>query len=462
MALDPVTLIVAALANYSAASLREEDTKEAADQAAAKAYGRLRELVRSRAADDASSTDAREAEEALEAVKEEPTDPQKQKRLRRALFNIASDDDTFVSDLSLLVADDALDEGEEEVADNTVDGLQQSSESPQVRMNGMRRNSSGISNIGANPVRGFLGLTVSATSPQTTAGSDFSIFVLVQNPFDVPITIHHVQTHIPVDLVDVNQWRAKVARAAASAPGGDESTSKVGLVKRMHQRRNLWREHPGVATAIGTEITPEEASDLFKSDFKAGRDVNIGDGYSAVKFVLPRNPSSDDLDALMRRVIDYRRGTLPVRLQPGDSVVRQFVLRTRSRIFFRPLSHSFQIQVSYSVDGADHTGTIPYDLTIQAALGSISEGSVAGAVLGTLVKSLSHPTTASINTHPLGVLQALAVSVMASFAVVIAFARKSSVQPLVSVEDFWGGLVIGFTVGYFGFQTFFGLFKSGG
>jgi len=45
--------------------------------------------------------------------------------------------------------------------------------------------------------------------------------------------------------------------------------------------------------------------------------------------------------------------------------------------------------------------------------------------------------------------------------VVVAFARKSSAQPLVSVEDFWGGMVIGFTVGYFGFNQFLHLFPAG-
>jgi hypothetical protein len=177
---------------------------------------------------------------------------------------------------------------------------------------------------------------------------------------------------------------------------------------------------------------------------------------------MPKDASSDDLDALMRRVIEYRRGVIPIRLQPGDSVVRQFVLRTRSRLLFRPLSHTFQIQVNYSVDGVDHIGTIPYQLSIQAALGSIAWGSVLGAVLGTLVKSLAQPGASFSGSHLLSILQALAVSVMASIAVMVAFARKSSAQPLVSIEDFWGGLVIGFTVGYFGFQTFFRLFPTSG
>jgi len=92
---------------------------------------------------------------------------------------------------------------------------------------------------------------------------------------------------------------------------------------------------------------------------------------------------------------------------------------------------------------------------------------VLGAALGTLVKGLTHePQTGTSGVTALGTLQALAVSVMATIAVVVvvvvvAFARKSSAQPLVSVEDFWGGMVIGFTVGYFGFNQFLHLFPAG-
>jgi hypothetical protein len=432
---------------------------------------KIRELVRSRLAESPSTEDAREGGEALEeaegaidAVQAEPNNPQRQQKLQQSLFNIVASDDTFAADLVRVITESQQEEPKTAPTPDSINGASRIDASTGTSLNGHPPVTSARRDRNAAPVRGFPGLTVSAASPQTTAGTDFSIFVLVQNPFDVPITIHHVQTHIPVDLADVNQWRVKVARLSIPSTGKDGTEQRIDLIKRFIQRRRLWREHPGVATAVGTEITPEEASNLFKSEITVGRNLHIESGgtFSAVSFVLPGKPTSDELDAIMRRVIDYRRGTLPVRLQPGDSVVRQFVLRTRSRIFFRPLSHSFQIQVSYSVDDEDHTGTIPYQLTIQAALGSISAGSVVGAVLGTLVRSLSHPNTASISTHPVTILQALAVSVMASIAVVIAFARKSSAQPLVSIEDFWGGLVIGFTVGYFGFQTFTGLFRSGG
>ncbi|MTK05182.1 hypothetical protein [Micromonospora sp. CP22] len=310
------------------------------------------------------------------------------------------------------------------------------------------------------PVRGFPGLTVAATSPQTTAGSDFSIFVLVQNPFDVPITVHNVQTHIPIELLDVNQYRLSLSQANKTV----QSSSRNPWT-RLKARRELRKAHRGVAIAVGTEFAPE-AGELFKNEISVSRDLNIGKGgtasFSAVSFIIPPGVTSDDLDAMMRRALDYQRGVVPICLQPGDSVVRQFVLRTRSKLLFRPLSHTFQIQVNYSVDGVDHTGTVPYQLTIQAALGSIAWGSALGAAVGGILKGLSASGITYIGSDPVAVLQGVAIAIMATIGVVVAFARKSSVQPIVSVEDFWGGFVIGFSVGYFGFDSFSALFPSSG
>lgn len=447
--MDP-TLISALAARILIVALREGQSA---------AVEKLADLVRKRLADNPP------ASAALAEAEQEPDDPVRERRLQEELFDVVVADDVFAVNLARLVADAAQDGSPSGVA-ATANGRTQVYPAPLAESRQQESAGEPTADPAKGPVRGFLGLTVSATSPQTTAGTDFSIFVLVQNPFDVPITINQVQTHIPVDLIDVNLWRAKLAKLSAAPTDGPPDTSVSTMAQRIRQRQRLRRDHPGVATAIGTEITPEEATQLFKSQVAISRDLNVGAGgsasFAAVSFVMPKDASSDDLDALMRRVIDYQRGVIPIRLQPGDAVVRQFVLRTRSRLLFRPLTHLFQIQVNYSVDGVDHTGTIPYQLNIQAALGSIAAGSVTGAALGTLVRSLAQPAASLTSAHLLGILPALAVSVMASIAVVVAFARKSSAQPLVSIEDFWGGLVIGFTVGYFGFQTFFRLFPTSG
>ena len=50
--------------------------------------------------------------------------------------------------------------------------------------------------------------------------------------------------------------------------------------------------------------------------------------------------------------------------------------------------------------------------------------------------------------------------VMASMAVVL-FARKKDVQPFIAVEDFWGGIAIGFLVAYSGPKLFQKIVSNG-
>ncbi len=47
-------------------------------------------------------------------------------------------------------------------------------------------------------------------------------------------------------------------------------------------------------------------------------------------------------------------------------------------------------------------------------------------------------------------LVSVVLSVVLSTIVIVAFARKKDAQPFMSVEDFYGGLFVGFLVGYNG------------
>jgi len=298
-------------------------------------------------------------------------------------------------------------------------------------------------------VRGSLRLTVNASSAQVIAGSDFSIFVVIQNPFDVPITIHQVQTHIPVELIDVNGLRLELASREKEV---ESQSFFASTLKSVKHRLTATNSHSGIAIAVGTDFDPTIERDFVKLSV----DSVLGDNASitGVQFNFPTNPTSEELDRIFRRLSDYKKGLIPVQLQPGDSIVKQFVLRTRHWLFFTPLTHRFQIQVNYTGDRVDHTDTIAYEQSIRSTIAAMSIGAACGAVLGTLLKNLS-PATA---VGDISMLRALLVSTIAAIAVVVAFARKSSAQPIVSIEDFWGGALIGFTVGFFGFNQFVGLF----
>jgi uncharacterized membrane protein YfcA len=47
-------------------------------------------------------------------------------------------------------------------------------------------------------------------------------------------------------------------------------------------------------------------------------------------------------------------------------------------------------------------------------------------------------------------LLSLITAMMIAGIVVVAFARKKDAQPILSVEDFWGGVFVGFLAGYSG------------
>jgi hypothetical protein len=233
----------------------------------------------------------------------------------------------------------------------------------------------------------------------------------------------------------------------------------VGMLRRFYdwiaRRLTANKTYSGIAIAVGTDFDPTMDRDMFEISTTVSK-MEAGASITGVAFNFPQNPTSEDLDQIFRRISDYKKGLIPVQLQPGDSMVKQFVLRTRRWLFFTPLTHKFEIQVNYAGDGVDHSDTIAYEQSIRSTFSAMVIGSVTGAVLGTLLKTLRGSSAPDIVN--LSVLQALVVSALASIAVVVAFARKSSAQPIVSIEDFWGGALLGFTVGFFGFDQFLGLF----
>jgi hypothetical protein len=322
----------------------------------------------------------------------------------------------------------------------------------------------------AAPTRGSLRLAVSAASPQVTAGADFSIFVVIQNPFDVPITVHQVKTHIPIEIVDVNGLRQFIVQESTSntqpAPGFTFKALLGAFRKWLMRRESIRIRHTGVAIAVGTDFDPQTEHDVFRSAITIGT-VNAG-SVAGIQFTFPENPTTEELDQIFQRLVGYKSGVIPVQLQPGDSVVKQFVLKSRHWLFFTPLTHRFQIQVNFSSDGVDHTDTISYEQTIRSAMAAVAIGSAAGAVVGTLLKALMKVSTSTSSSGLIqfesvfggGFVAALGVSVLASLAVVVGFARKSAAQPIISVEDFWGGALIGFSTSFFGFDQFLQLFPG--
>src|SRR6266850_2752452 len=112
--------------------------------------------------------------------------------------------------------------------------------------------------------------------------------------------------------------------------------------------------------------------------------ISIGN----VHIEMQDTPTPEELDTIFGRIDAARRGVIPVTLQPGDTVVRQFVLRTRSWLFLSPLNYTFNIQVTYSADGIDHSATVAHQVNLRSGMAAISVGAIAGAAMGSAVRHL--------------------------------------------------------------------------
>jgi len=303
-------------------------------------------------------------------------------------------------------------------------------------------------------IRGALKIDVSASTSLVSAGKEFSIYVVIHNPFDVPITLHSTETHIPVELSDkIAEFRHNANKAKEQK----EILEKIeSIFKRMLKRSEFWLQNfiekrnfektHRVAEAVGVEYErtlsklPPSSITIGSGDLTVQNDLILGHKWDIDFADLPK----DEIRQILWDIEQYMQGKSPTILQPGNSVVRHFVLKTTNWLLFAPLAHTFQIQVTYDVTGKYQTDTIPFSVNIQASMFSALVGSVLGSLLGAFVRT--PPQSAS----PLEIGRTMLTSAIFAIIIVVAFARKSNVQQIVSVEDFWGGVFIGFLTGYTG------------
>jgi hypothetical protein len=303
-------------------------------------------------------------------------------------------------------------------------------------------------------LRGALKLEVSASTPVVSAGTEFSIYVVIRNPFPVPVTIHSTETHIPVELSD-ELWR-KQEQQKRQQEYNEQYNNEKTLSRKILLALNNWARNvyeglqpspsPRVAIAFSPEV--QDLITRVKPNIYINEAVNvqrdfIGGNMEQWNLTFEGVPEKE-IWRILYDINEYRTGRVPVVLLPGNSVVQHFVLKTTNWLTFTPIAHTFQIQVRYEMDGNKHIDTVPYALSIRAATASSLIGAILGSVLGSLVN------TNVVFTDTGTALRALLTASIFAVIIVVAFARKNSVQQIVSVEDFWGGMFIGFLVGYSG------------
>src|SRR5262249_54863655 len=134
-------------------------------------------------------------------------------------------------------------------------------------------------------------------------------------------------------------------------------------------------------------------------------------------------------------------GPQPDVLQPGNSVLREFTLRTRQRNFFTPSVYCLHVQIVYEMDGKTNHDTVKTNLNIKAPISALIWGAVPGAVAGTLLRQFTDGKLVFDGSwaakDSVQLLVKIFASVLIALVLVVAFARKKDAQPFISVEDFY-------------------------
>ena len=342
--------------------------------------------------------------------------------------------------------------------------------------------------------RGNLDLSVELSTREVVSGEDFAIFVLVKNPFDVPIWIERVHVSLPRAL----EWLSET-----SADRGD-------LQQKIKEKDKEFEDRLGKSLEHIEEQLTHLKGDLGSSDADLNRELwQLKEGIFGIRSDLRDRSSSASVEVGEGAEVDFLRvgatsvsvevgiekgeasqdyrpakvGTLEISdpsihqsrarlvelesslpdeaaLQPGNTAVYTIVLNTRSSLLFRPSKYRLQFNINYKLNSPSQaedslfTTTIAYDLSIRASVYSVIVGSAIGGLTGSVARFLQLSSFSHILSSLGPSFATLSVAVILSVMAVIFMARKSDIQSFVAVEDFWGGVLVGFLVGYSGTSFF--------
>jgi hypothetical protein len=188
------------------------------------------------------------------------------------------------------------------------------------------------------------------------------------------------------------------------------------------------------------------------------------DAYYTQKFYtdeeIKKKLTQDTLKNYYIDLVQYE-GKLPYEILPGESVTQNIFGRTKRSLFFRPDKYKLTLISDCSdSNGVFSSVTKTVEVEILASLITIIYGALIGGVAGTLVRIFQRSSPFLDLRNLFEIIGAAILSVLA----VIALARKTGVQTLVTIQDFWGGIFVGFLVGYSGkafFDTLMGLGGEG-
>lgn len=354
----------------------------------------------------------------------------------------------------------------------------------------------------AEPELGLLDLTVRLSTREITAGKQFAVYVLVKNPFRKPVWIERVHVSLPSELV-LARDRDHAAEIAAleqkerqSAREEDAQQGKLlarvdALTKSIDALARSGKEGDHVGRLAALETGVRELTRELRGGGRRGPEIEVANlrhvenlrivsampkvaMSGASQGIAIENLEIIDPQSLAPRMAAERtvtlRSSLPQKapLYPSSTAVYTVLLDVRRSFIFPPSTYLLQFSANFSFDPVEtdeftansrlQTNTAAFEISIRPSIYSLIGGAVIGGVTGSLARLLKTapgfgPTAFDWNIVGNNGLSIGLAAILSAVAIIFV-ARKSDAQSFISVEDFWGGLLTGFFVGYTGTEFF--------
>lgn len=276
------------------------------------------------------------------------------------------------------------------------------------------------------------------------AGKIGTVRLIIRNSFDLPVDILEIQRPRSSYLTDIAEKSVSVCKQDGEA-STDNAVSKF-LRRSLSGATKV--AVSGVSFAgMSAEFTPVQPE--MNISAQKGSKVTVDRDFSRFHRVNIVAEQGSDVELVSQPTAV--KPTPKQRIEPHCEIVAYFQVETNGWLLFKPTRMNLDTQIRYTVCGQERTQVVSCSLDVKPPLSSVVLGSLSGAFLGALARSLQ-PLTAgglpkwSFEAFVVGTGSAMVLSLIAT----IALSRKSGAQGFITVEDFFGGFVIGTLIGYQG------------
>lgn len=333
---------------------------------------------------------------------------------------------------------------------------------------------------------GLLDLAVDLSVPEVYSGTEFTVYLHVKNPFSRPVWINSVELSLPTQLsverpqkpLQKRSWRSRRASDVVIKNMIKDHKKEITRLRKLLNSQEVGQEAREKAEQRLGELEAQVRAEA--ASLVGGLVIDSGD-TAEVRVYQPKAPTiyarasrASTMKIYQPQAMgDTERvpllSSLPpgAALQPGSTDVWTIRLGSRRTLFFIPARYKLQLTVIYGLEPESltevdsdarelYSNTSSFNVQVRAALWSVILGGVIGGTVGSVARSLQGAggETAFSGNHANSTIGALALSAILAGAAVIFSARKTEAQSFVTVEDFWGGLLIGFLIGYSGTTAF--------